>query len=184
MLVIFITIYHLIYVLFIYDYSITKEIFSEFPYLFALFLISVFFASLFGWCKCQKIIFIVVPSVIAVLTYFFMYYWYIISRKDKKLPFHFNPMSLVILAGGIPLGIFVGSFFVRHSSLIMKGLTTKQFDSIRKNRIIRRDMETNYTSEYNSNFQENLTLRKKIYNVYLFLKKGKSPSLVMDHHLI
>jgi hypothetical protein len=191
------TLYHLIYVLFIYNFSITKEIFLEFPYLFALFLVSLGFAMLFTWCKCKKIQFIVIPSVITVLLYVFIYYFYILSHKEKDLPFYFNPMSFVGLASGLPFLVFVGSFFVRYCSLVMKGLTTKQFDSIRKNKIISKDFNRDFVIDDKGNENTNITemvkrsgmnlnqlnFLKKLANVYYFLTKKRPASLINDYHI-
>ncbi len=123
----------------------------------------------------------------------FLYYYYI-HNSGKKFPSYFNPISFVVLAGSIPLAVFVGSFFVKQAFLVMKGLTTKQYDSIRKKKIYEEnqnqkaainnvDIERSNANLQMNEYMQKLSLCQKLKNVYVFLTKTRPSSLVTDFYL-
>jgi hypothetical protein len=113
-------------------------------------------------------------------------------NSGKTFPDYFNPISFVVLAGSIPMAVFVGSFFVKQTSLVMRGLTTKQYDSIKKKKIYidnQRDANDNVDVEraqvnpQTTAFMQKISLSQKFQNVYVFLKKRRPESLVTDSYL-
>ncbi len=92
-----------------------------------------------------------------ILTYIFY------DNLDKSIPIHVNPFSIPLLCGVIPLGIFVGLFFVKQTKLVSRGLTTKQQVSIDRN---------------GNNYNTNLTKGEGLENIIKFLLKPIPDSLI------
>jgi hypothetical protein len=86
------------------------------------------------------------------------------ENLDKDIPFYINPFSIIVLCGTIPLSLFVGVFFLKQLILVSKGINTKQQKSIK---------ESNCHHNY-----EKLPLSQRIINIYKFLRRSQSESLI------
>jgi len=182
------SIYHFVYVFFIYDLEISKEIFFNYPILFASFLIFSISILLFTFCRCRNYIFHTVAGVSSTVLFMTMFYLFLYNT-DRKLPNYFNPISFILIAVGTPLEVFIASFFIRQINLITKGLTTKQLDSIKKNQIkIRNEPNTDLEKAADKkgesiiNFKQ-ITCRRRIKNLIIFLRKKRPGSLLTKEYL-
>jgi hypothetical protein len=79
------------------------------------------------------------------------------------MPTYINPLSLVVLAGSIPLGVFVTIFAFKQTGLISQGITTKQQKSIM------------LTGGYQN---QQISCKDKLFNIYAFLTRSKPDSLI------
>lgn len=147
-------------------------------------ILSLFFCLLFLWCRCRNVAFTLLPAAISVTLYSLAFYLVRAevyndigdSHNVHRYPEYFNPMSSVVLTGSLPLGIFVGAFAKKQLKLVSRKLTTKQFDSISKELI----MDNNPIMRQKFNLRGQLSLSEKIANIYQFLKKEQSPSLISE----
>lgn len=124
--------------------------------------------------------YIIPPGVIGII--FFCISFYLSIDNTKTYPSYVNPISLITIAGTVPLGIFVGSFAVRQTALIARGLTTKQYESITRQIVINSHNENrNMLSHFSLN--NNLTFLEKLHNIWRFIRKSTTPSLISDSDL-
>ncbi len=105
----------------------------------------------------------------------FIYLFY--SRVGWTLPIYVNPFSIIVLCGSVPLGIFVGVFFIKQLKLVTRGLTTKQLESITRE-MIENVNKRNMNSKFIVNNE--ISLKDKLRNLINFLCHHHANSLITD----
>lgn len=142
--------------------------------------IALLVISMIGlWCSFRNIKFILAPGIISISIY--TYIFYNVKLKLKNLPndnLYLNPFALIVLCGSVPLGIFVGIFAFRQIKLVSRGLTSKQYNSISKEIILDKKKSKLKSENFRYGFNKELNFREKIHNIYMFLIKKKSLSLI------
>jgi hypothetical protein len=99
-------------------------------------------------------------SGVAILIYIFY------DNLDKSIPIFINPFSIPMLCGVIPLGIFVGLFFVKQTKLVSRGITAKQQVSIVRS---------------GNNFKTISSKSEGFNNIIKFLLKQQPESLILSN---
>ena len=163
---------HLIYNLFFFEGKITIEIYDFYPVYtiiaLILFLLSLilFWLQIFPPCYITPLL-IISNGLIIIL-------FYLTTEKiNKSFPDYYNPFSILILTGSIPLTTFVSIFNFKQLGLISKGLNTKQYESIIKESVNNKNV---LAKEYI--IKRNLSLCSKIKNIAVFISKNQMDSLV------
>lgn len=113
------------------------------------------------------------PCLIGFAIYIVLFY--VELKIDDKLLI--NPISIAILCASIPLGVFVGVFFVKQLNLVSRSLTYKQLNTILKeSRTIKSKGNENFNL-IQSKARGRITLKEKVNNILNFLKKERPTSL-------
>ena len=165
--------YHFIYVIFLFNFEITKNMFFNYK-IYVLFSgISISILIIFFYFQIIKIktffILCIIPIIVFNIVFYINKYQYI----NYLFPNYYHILSSFIILGNIPLFLFVIRNLFKQTYTIGKGLTIKQYNSIeneKRNRIHNK-LSFNYLEVY---------LKKKIslLNIYKFLMSKQQPSLV------
>ena len=166
-------VYHIIYILFLFNFNITKSFYKNYYILIFISLTFMFIIPIVINFSCRKqYLKIIISSVFGHLL--FIYIFYLNSFKFKLNFFYFHPFGLNVLEGLIPCFIFVLKTFVVQTRMIGKGLTVKQFKSIVKQR---NELIDNENDDYIL-MEKYLTQKFKLINIFRFLNKKIPKSLV------
>ena len=165
--------YHFIYVLFLYDFNITKSLFNNYFIFIAFSLFFIIFFPLIINFSCRKQYLIITISLVFGHLLFIVIF-YLNSLKFGLNFFIFHPFGLNVLEGLIPCFIFVLKTFIVQTRLIGKGLTIKQYKSIvkQRNKLFDDDNDDYLIME------KYLTQKFKFRNIFKFLNKKIPKSLV------
>ena len=165
--------YHFIYVLFLYDFNITKSLFNNYFIFIVFSLFFIIFFPLIINLSCKKQYLIIIVSIIFGHLLFIVIF-YLNSLKFGLNFFIFHPFGLNVLEGLIPCFIFVLKTFIVQTRLIGKGLTIKQYKSIvkQRNKLFDEDNEDYLIMD------KYLTQKFKFRNIFKFLNKKIPKSLV------
>ena len=166
-------VYHIIYILFLFNFNITKSFYKNYYILIFISLTFMFIIPIVINFSCRKqYLKIIISSVFGHLL--FIYIFYLNSFKFKLNFFYFHPFGLNVLEGLIPCFIFVLKTFIVQTRLIGKGLTVKQFKSIVKQR---NELIDNENDDYIL-MEKYLTQKFKLINIFRFLNRKIPKSLV------
>jgi hypothetical protein len=155
------TSYHISYTISYNDFSIVRKLWKEYSLtvIFSIFLILVSLVLIlirFRWTS--------IPAAVGGCAFL----WLTVNFykcKEEHMPFYISPLSFVILAAVIPLGIFVGVFAFKQTGLVANGVTTKQYKSIMHDKV-------------NGYKGREYSFKEKLYNIYEFLRKPKPESSI------
>jgi hypothetical protein len=165
--------YHFIYVVFFYDFNITKNMFLNYKIYVLFSIISISFLIILFYLQIIKIktFFILcnIPIIVFNIVFYINKYQYI----NNKFPNYYHTLSSFIILGNIPLFLFVIRNFYKQTYTIGKGLTIKQYNSIQneKRNRIHNKLSFNYLEVY---LKKNISLL----NIYKFLINKPQSSLV------
>ena len=166
-------VYHIIYILFLFNFNITKSFYKNYYILIFISLTFMFIIPIVINFSCRKqYLKIIISSVFGHLL--FIYIFYLNSFKFKLNFFYFHPFGLNVLEGLIPCFIFVLKTFIVQTRMIGKGLTVKQFKSIVKQR---NELIDNENDDYIL-MEKYLTQKFKLINIFRFLNRKIPKSLV------
>jgi hypothetical protein len=128
---------------------------------------------LFLWCRCRNQFLTTTPAAVSIISFITLFYITLSNLHIEKVPDYLNPFSFIILCASIPLGIFVGVFCHKQLSLVSRGLTTKQYESIHKEVIFQNEK---FDPKFNLNRPLGFFTRLK--NIFKFFCNKNSESLI------
>lgn len=174
-IIVFITsIYHFVYILFIYKNNITKDILysnEKFIVYASLFLFVLSFLLLLF----TKIFRCVVYSLYSISVFAFIgVFYYNLYKTEEKFDKEYHPFGIAIAAVDVQLMIFVISNCIKQIKMIGRGLTIKQYHSIV-------NQKSNLMKENNQNYKlMDMYLKKKITigSIWMFLRRKVKKSLI------
>lgn len=131
----------------------------------------------FGFINTKYIFVSIVPGLFGAILIVLLFY-----NSEISAPYYINPIPLIILITILPILIFIFILFCRQTYLVCLGITTKEYESIKifdeapKSKLIKDKKEScnNYMSEV-----MNLSLIDKLKNLFRFLIRKKSESLIL-----
>jgi hypothetical protein len=175
-LIITTTIAHVIYTLVYKDFIVLKTLFSLHLDLMLVAVILILIGALLeavGF-RFKSLTYGLGLSGFAIYIVLF----YVELTIDDKLLV--NPISIAVLCAAIPLGVFVGVFFVKQLNLVSRSLTYKQLHTILKeSKSIKAKGKENF-DVLQSKARGKLSLTEKMNNILNFLKKERPASLFDD----
>ncbi len=142
-------------------------------------IMSLFISFLLIWCRCKDLGRIFTPLIFSLLLYAFSFYLVKLDMNNIGKDNLLNPFSLLVLSGSIPLGLFVGSFAKRQIKLVIRGLTTKQYESISKEIVL--DGNKKLADQFELN--KKLSFKEMMMNIYKFLTKKQCDSIISNSDL-
>ena len=165
--------YHFIYVVFFFNFDITKNMFLNYKSYILFSVISIIFLIIMFYFQMIKIktffILCIIPIIVFNIVFYINKYQYI----NNQFPKFYHTLSSFIIFGNIPLFLFVIRNLYKQTFTIGKGLTIKQYNSIeneKRNRIHNK-LSFNYLDVY---LKKNISLL----NIYKFLINKPQSSLV------
>lgn len=174
------SIYHIIYIFFLYENNITKEIYSNgTKYLFFIDLLLLFTSILLFFVnKYLRIISYCVYSSFVIL-FIIVFYINVYKKKKQKITFDkgYHPFSIVVISVVVPLMVFVVNNFYKQLIIIGKGLTIKQYDSISNQR---REMKKQKNPNYII-MDMYIKAHFSIGNIWQFFRKKNKKSLINEY---
>lgn len=176
MFIITTTIVHIIYTLCYNNFIVVKTLFSVHFDIMIVAVILIAIGSLLEMVGFRFKSLTYGPCLIGFAIYIVLFYVEL-KIEDKLLV---NPISIAVLCAAIPLGVFVGVFFVKQLNLVSRSLTYKQLNTILKeSRTIKSKGNENFNL-IQSKARGKTTLKEKINNILNFLKKDRPISLFDD----
>ena len=165
--------YHFIYILFLFDFDISKNLYLEFK-IFVIFSIVSFILFIFlFYFNIIKIKVFFILSLAPILVFNTTFYFNKIKFNNKKFPSYYHPLTNIIFLANIPLILFVIRNFYKQTFVLGKGLTIKQYNSIKNEKLnrIHNKLSFNYLDVY---------IKKKfsLSNIITFFMNKVEPSLI------
>ena len=165
--------YHFIYIVFLFDFDISKNLYLEFK-IFVIFSIVSFILFIFlFYFNIIKIKVFFILSLAPILVFNTTFYFNKIKFNNKKFPSYYHPLTNIIFLANIPLILFVIRNFYKQTFVLGKGLTIKQYNSIKNEKLnrIHNKLSFNYLDVY---------IKKKfsLSNVITFFMNKVEPSLI------
>ncbi len=176
--------YHFIYVLFLYDFNITKSLIKNYYILFNLSFFLGIFIPLFllGLNMCKKQNLLILSSIgnfIFIIIFFLNKKKYKINEKNYFFNDFYHPFSCALFIGILSLLYLVFGMFLKETRLIGIGLTIKQYNSIYLQKTDLINNKNNENKYYNVNNINNYLERKfDIKNIFKFIVQKRPKSLI------
>ena len=165
--------YHFIYIVFLFDFDISKNLYLEFK-IFVIFSIVSFILFIFlFYFNIIKIKVFFILSLAPILVFNTTFYFNKIKFNNKKFPSYYHPLTNIIFLANIPLILFAIRNFYKQTFVLGKGLTIKQYNSIKNEKLnrIHNKLSFNYLDVY---------IKKKfsLSNIITFFMNKVEPSLI------
>ncbi len=165
--------YHFIYILFLFDFDISKNLYLEFK-IFVIFSIVSFILFIFlFYFNIIKIKVFFILSLAPILVFNTTFYFNKLKFNNKKFPSYYHPLTNIIFLANIPLILFAIRNFYKQTFVLGKGLTIKQYNSIKNEKLnrIHNKLSFNYLDVY---------IKKKfsLSNIITFFMNKVEPSLI------
>ena len=176
--------YHFIYVLFLYDFNITKSLIKNYYILFNLSFFLGIFIPLFllGLNMCKKQNLLILSSIgnfIFIIIFFLNKKKYKINENNYFFNDFYHPFSCALFIGILSLLYLVFGMFLKETRLIGIGLTIKQYNSIYLQKTDLINNKNNENKYYNVNNINNYLERKfDIKNIFKFIVQKRPKSLI------